>query len=223
MALPQISVTASTNGKETDGSPVVFSFSRTGSTDAALSVGYQLFGTARAGSDYSGSTTGTILFAAGSATATLSLPALADGALIDPGETIIARIDPSGSYSIAPFKQFATATITAEGMVVSPKASTRPGWSGGEERNSSAFAALKSDGSVVTWGGSFFGGTAPAGLSGVTQIFSTGNAFAALKSDGTVVAWGKYWDGLKYVTSVAPAGLTGVTQIFSAYFAFAAI
>jgi hypothetical protein len=31
-----ISVTTSANGKETDGSPVVFSFSRPGSTDAAL-------------------------------------------------------------------------------------------------------------------------------------------------------------------------------------------
>ena len=168
-----ISVTSNANGNEADGSPVVFSFSRTGSTDASLSVGYQLFGTAKAGSDYSGSSTGTITFAAGSATATLSLPALADGALIDPGETIIARIDPSGSYSITPFKQFATATITAEGMLVSPKLSTFDGASVGEVRNPTAFAALKSDGSVVAWGDSNAGGTAPTGLSGVTQILST--------------------------------------------------
>ncbi len=126
-----ISVIATANGKETDGSPVVFSFSRTGDTNTALSVSYQLFGTAQAGSDYTGNTSGSVSFAAGSATATLSLPALADGALIDPGETIIARIDPSGSYSITPGKQFATATITAEKMLVSPKASTRPWWSGG--------------------------------------------------------------------------------------------
>jgi len=206
--MPQISVTTSANGNEADGSPVVFTFSRTGSTDAALSVGYQLFGTAKPGSDYSGSSTGTISFVAGSATATLSLPALADGALIDPGETIIARIDPSGSYSITPFKQFATATITAEGMLVSPKASRIPGRSSDESRNARAFAALKSDGTVVSWGNSNYGGTAPTGLSGVIQIFSTSYAFAALKSDGTVVSWGDTNYG-----GTAPTGLSGVTQI----------
>ena len=208
--MPQISVTTSANGNEADGSPVVFTFSRTGSTDAALSVGYQLFGTAKPGSDYSGSSTGTISFVAGSATATLPLPALADGALIDPGETIIARIDPSGSYSITPGKQFATATITAEGMLVSPKASPLPGWSGGEVVNGYAFAALKSNGSVVAWGDSNWGGTAPTGLSGVTQIFSTALAFAALKSDGSVVSWGDSNRG-----GTAPTGLSGVTQIIS--------
>jgi len=205
-ATVQVALSASANGNEADGSPVVFTFSRTGSTDAALSVGYQLFGSARAGSDYSGSSTGTITFAAGSATATLSLPALADGALIDPGETIIARIDPSGSYSITPFKQFATATITAEGMLVSPKASRYPEWSSGEVNNRLAFAALKSDGSVVSWGDSSTGGTTPTGLSGVTQIFSTGYAFAALKSDGSVVSWGNSSYG-----GTAPTGLSGVT------------
>jgi len=209
----QISITASANGKETDGSPVVFSFSRTGSTDGSLSVGYQLFGTAKPGSDYSGSSTGTILFAAGSATATLSLPALADGALIDPYETIIARINPATNYEIATGKQFATATITAEGMLVSPKASTRPGYSSGEVVNGYAFAALKSNGSVVSWGKSSYDSsdiTTPAGLSGVTQLFSTEYAFAALKSDGSVVTWGDSRYG-----GTAPTGLSGVTQIMS--------
>lgn len=213
-----ISVIATANGKETDGSPVVFSFSRTGSTDGSLSVGYQLFGAAKPGSDYSGSSAGTILFAAGSATATLSLPALADGALIDPGETIIARIDPSGSYSITPDKQFATATITAEGMLVSPKAFWGERFRG-ERFNNRAFAALNSDGSVVAWGADYFGGIAPQGLSGVTQIFSNSYAFAALKSDGSVVAWGDPSNG-----GSAQEGLSsGVTQIFSTAYAFAAL
>jgi Ca2+-binding RTX toxin-like protein len=60
--------------------------------------------------------------------------------------------------------------------------------------NGNAFAALKADGSVVTWGGFDGGGNsrAVAGQlrSGVTQIFSTGGAFAALKADGSVVTWG---------------------------------
>ena len=53
--LPQISVTATANGNEADGTPAVFTFSRTGDTAAPLSVGYRLFGTAKAGRDYSGS------------------------------------------------------------------------------------------------------------------------------------------------------------------------
>ncbi|NBO32660.1 MAG: calx-beta domain protein, partial [Cyanobacteria bacterium WB6_1B_304] len=62
-----------------------------------------------------------------------------------------------------------------------------------------AFAALKSDGSVVTWGYSSYGGDS-SGVSsrltsGVTQIFSTRTAFAALKSDGSVVTWGDSSNG----------------------------
>jgi hypothetical protein len=249
-ALPQVYVEASSNGNEADGSPAVLTFRRTGSTSAGLSVGYQLFGTAKAGSDYSGNSTGTITFAVGSATATLSLPALADGALIDPSETIIARIAPSESYTITPFKQFATATITAEGMVVTANAPNT------EHINFSSFAALKRDGTVFAWGNSRFGGTPPVGLLGVRKIFSTPSAYAALKTDGTVVTWGfdliggPVPSGLKNVNEIffadngvaalltdgtvaawgdssaggiAPAGLTGVAQIYSAGSAFAAL
>ncbi|WP_341884206.1 SBBP repeat-containing protein, partial [Synechococcus sp. UW140] len=213
-----ISVIATANGKETDGSPVVFTFTRTGSTSAALSVNYQLFGTAQAGSDYIGNTTGTVSFAAGSSTATLSLPALADGALIDPYETIIARINPGANYGITPGNQFATATITAEGMVVIPKGVTYPGRGSEGPANRYAFAVLKSDGSVISWGRSDHGGIAPAGLTGVIQIFTSAGFFAALKSDGNVVSWGSDGAGAK-----APAGLTGVIQIFSTNAAFAAL
>ncbi len=58
-------------------------------------------------------------------------------------------------------------------------------------RNHGAFAALKTDGSVVTWGYSAYGGdsSAVAGslTSGVVAIYSTQDAFAALKTDGSVV------------------------------------
>ncbi|MEH2165586.1 MAG: DUF4347 domain-containing protein, partial [Nostoc sp.] len=60
-------------------------------------------------------------------------------------------------------------------------------------RNYYAFAALKEDGSVVTWGNSSSGGdssTVTSQFTGVTNIFSTGFAFAALKEDGSVVTWG---------------------------------
>jgi coenzyme F420-reducing hydrogenase beta subunit len=57
-----------------------------------------------------------------------------------------------------------------------------------------AFAALKSDGSVVTWGYSTRGGDSSSVsadlMGGVLNIYSTDRAFAALKSDGSVVTWG---------------------------------
>ena len=57
-----------------------------------------------------------------------------------------------------------------------------------------AFAAVKDDGSVVTWGNPQRGGDSSAVREqlreGVKQIFSTSKAFAALKDDGTVVTWG---------------------------------
>ena len=80
-----------------------------------------------------------------------------------------------------------------------------------------AFAALKSDGTVVAWGW-LNDSTVPTGLSGVTKIYSSGGAFAALKNDGTVVAWGKYSNG-----GMAPYGLSGITQIYSNEYAFAAL
>jgi len=56
-----------------------------------------------------------------------------------------------------------------------------------------AFAALRHDGSVVTWGDPSCGGDSSAvqaKLKGVTQIHSTHTAFAAIVLDGSVVAWG---------------------------------
>ena len=74
-----------------------------------------------------------------------------------------------------------------------------------------AFAALKTDGSVATWGGTQYGGdscvTQPdpesaddelvcvrdvslSLSSGVSVIYSNYYAFAALKTDGSVVTWG---------------------------------
>ncbi|WP_308410753.1 Calx-beta domain-containing protein, partial [Cylindrospermopsis raciborskii] len=89
-----------------------------------------------------------------------------------------------------------------------------------------AFAALKSDGSVVTWGDSFSGGDSSSVssslTSGVTQIFSTFSAFAALKSDGSVVTWGDSFSGGDS-KSVSSRLTSGVTQIFSNDYAFAAL
>ena len=95
-----------------------------------------------------------------------------------------------------------------------------------EFKNEYAFAALKDDGSVVTWGRSDSGGDSSSVSSqlssGVSQIFSTNLAFAALKDDGSVVTWGDSdWGGDS--SGVSDQLSSGVIQIFSTASAFAAL
>ena len=98
--------------------------------------------------------------------------------------------------------------------------------SSGEVRNDYAFAALKADGSVVTWGSSSTGGNSSAVAaqlaSGVEAIYSTSQAVAALKADGSVVTWGSSNFGGN--SSAVAAKLTGgVEAIYSTSRAFAAL
>lgn len=119
-------------------------------------------------------------------------------------------------------------------MTNTPVALAYPGRTSGEFSNPKAFAALRADGSVVTWGDDTYGGdsSSPTGgdlSSGVQQIFSNEYAFAALKTDGSVVTWGSadrggnqhYYDGGD--VSVADQLTSGVTRIFSTTEAFAAL
>jgi hypothetical protein len=91
---------------------------------------------------------------------------------------------------------------------------------------STSFAALKTDGSVVTWGYPKSGGDSRKVsshlMSGVIQIFSTGAAFAALKNDGSVVTWGDPKSGGDS-SKVSSDLKSGVKQIFSSLRAFAAL
>jgi alpha-tubulin suppressor-like RCC1 family protein len=94
------------------------------------------------------------------------------------------------------------------------------GCSGEQFRNLTAFAALKSDGSVKVWGNTANGGnqaSAPTGT-GYTAITSTEKAFAALKNDGSIFAWGNSDNG----GTGAPTG-KGYQQIYASRNAFAAL
>ena len=57
-----------------------------------------------------------------------------------------------------------------------------------------AFAAVKQDGSVVTWGDAGHGGNSDEVkdqlTGGVRDVFGNDRVFAALKQDGSVVTWG---------------------------------
>ena len=83
------------------------------------------------------------------------------------------------------------------------------------------FAAVKDDGSVITWGFRYRDpGCNLAG--GVRSIFSTCGAVAALKGDGSVTTWGEPDVGGKS-TSVKEQLAGGVRSIFSTGLAFAAL
>ena len=95
-----------------------------------------------------------------------------------------------------------------------------------------AFAALRGDGSVVTWGNLNYGGdssTVAGDLrAGVKQIYSSSHAFAAIKDDGSVVKWGNLMDPAQLdhggdSSAVADDLSSGVTQIYSTGGAFAAL
>lgn len=89
-----------------------------------------------------------------------------------------------------------------------------------------AFAALKNDGSVVTWGDSGYGGDSSTIThklsSGVNTIYSTPYAFAALKDDGSVVTWGdsRYGGDSSAITDKLSSA---VNTIYSTNYAFAAV
>ena len=91
------------------------------------------------------------------------------------------------------------------------------------QSNDDAFAALKADGSVVTWGYDDFGGNSSgvqATLTNVVSIESNYAAFAALKSDGSIVTWGSSGGGN---SSLVQDKLTNVVSIQNNYFSFAAL
>lgn len=91
--------------------------------------------------------------------------------------------------------------------------------------NDTAFAAVKTDGSVVTWGDSKFAvdsETSELLNSDIVSIFSNDHAFAALKEDGSVVAWGDSNYGGN-ISEEKQAELINVTKIYSSDRAFAAL
>jgi flagellin-like hook-associated protein FlgL len=123
-----------------------------------------------------------------------------------------------------------TASVTQVAAALANQATQQSGghWdrSSGEVRNDYAFAALKADGSVVTWGSSTTGGNSSAVAaqlaSGVQAIYSTSQAVAALKANGSVVTWGSSSFGGN--SSAVAAQLTGGVQaIYSSSRAFAAL
>lgn len=83
-----------------------------------------------------------------------------------------------------------------------------------------AFAAIKSDGSVVAWGDSVNGGSTDAIYDGVTSIVGMEAAFSAL--NGSVFAWGSADAGGLLFANVS-SGMTDIESLYHTRRAFTAL
>ena len=81
-----------------------------------------------------------------------------------------------------------------------------------------AFAALKSDGSIIAWGNSNEGGFGAPTDRNYVKIYSTSSSFAALKEDGSITVWGNSDDG-----GVGAPIDSGYVKIYSTISTFAAL
>ena len=98
--LPLISLSLSPTAiTEIDGTTLTYRFERSGLTEAPLTVNFAVAGTATAGSDYEPIGT-SVNFAAGEASATLTVTPVADG-LVECDETVELNLVPSDAYAIA--------------------------------------------------------------------------------------------------------------------------
>jgi hypothetical protein len=235
-----------------EGAPVTFTVTRSGTGAESLVYVATSDATAWAEFDFAGVYWDSLAFAADQTTRTVTVPTFADeffegteyfwldlytsiGAALDgdwaatgPGYIL----DPLGSAPppVAAASSPPPGGLGEVGGVLNAADITTASFRGhGEGRfaNDFAFAAIKGDGCVVTWGQAQNGGdsAAVAGqLTGVAEVFSTGFAFAALRNDGAVVAWGNA--GLGGDSAGVAAALDGsvdVTGVYSTRTAFAAL
>ncbi|MCK6413479.1 MAG: DUF4347 domain-containing protein, partial [Azonexus sp.] len=148
------------------------------------------------------------------------------------GDTLDIRFDggltvpPSGNTIVGPGGKIYSMDIRD----VPSTNKSFPSKSMGEFRNAEAFAAIREDGSVVTWGTFNKGGDSSAaasalnGSNDVVEIFSTTYAFAALRADGSVVTWGdSVYGGDSSAVAGQLNGSNDVVEIFSTASTFAAL
>lgn len=119
--LPVITLAIVPASVSEDGSAnLIYTFTRTGPTTNALTVNYSVAGTATLGTDYTGiATTGTpksLPFAAGSATATVTVDPRSDTS-IETDETVVLTLVSGAGYAIGT-RATATGTITNDDLPV---------------------------------------------------------------------------------------------------------
>jgi hypothetical protein len=108
--LVTVSATDATAGEPGSGQgPGTFTFSRTGSTAAPLTVNFTVGGTATGGTDYTSMGT-TVAFLAGSGTATATVNVI-DDSLVEGAETVVVTLAAGTGYSVG---SPAAATVTIQ-------------------------------------------------------------------------------------------------------------
>lgn len=99
---PSVSLSLSPTSVDEDaGTALIYTFTRSGSADAPLTVAFNVSGSATAGSDYTGVAAGpgSLQFAAGASTATLELTPLADAA-VEADETVVVSLVSGSGYAL---------------------------------------------------------------------------------------------------------------------------
>ncbi|CAE8616914.1 unnamed protein product [Polarella glacialis] len=152
-----------------------------------------------------------------------------------PGNTAFAAIKANGSGSVVTWgdsqsgaDSSAVAALLTEGVVqvVATDGAFAAMKANGICGNCGTFVARLSNGSVVTWGSSHFGGdsskVAQHLTEGVVQVCGTNTACAALMIDGSVVTWGDDAAGGDS-SGVALLLTEGVIELFSNYKDFVAL
>jgi hypothetical protein len=106
---------------------IIYTFTRTGPTTTSLSVSYTVSGTATLGTDYTGiaptSATKTVGFAAGSATATVTVDPIAD-VEIEPDEIVTLTLAAGSGYSIGTTAA-AVGTILNDDILIETQGNTK--------------------------------------------------------------------------------------------------
>jgi Calx-beta domain len=114
--LPVVTIAAAdANAAETPLDSGAFRVSRTGSTAAAMTVFFNVGGSATSGSDYAALGT-SVIIPAGSATADITVTPINDSEGEDP-ESVVATLSASGAYTVGS-PSSATVTITSEDPLV---------------------------------------------------------------------------------------------------------
>lgn len=88
-----------------------------------------------------------------------------------------------------------------------------------------AFAALREDGTVISWGNSDYGGNFSSKsdkLVSVRDIKASERAFIALKTDGSIVVWGAANFGASIPSNISSNLKSGVEEIWASARGFAA-
>ncbi|WP_197167606.1 Calx-beta domain-containing protein [Neorhodopirellula pilleata] len=115
---PTVSVAVAPSAVNEDGtSALVYTFTRTGQTTAALAVNYTIGGTANSGSDFT-ALSGTVTIPAGQSSTTISVNPT-DDSTVEPDETIMLTITDAASYDVGT-PASATGTITNDDQTISP-------------------------------------------------------------------------------------------------------